>query len=351
MTGNLVLVANSGDGTIGAFALDTARGSAHLRHLATSPVGRGCSTFAIDPVTDRVFAAAKPATEGGASAIDTFALDRETGALTPLHHADVPGGMNYLALTPGGRILAGAAYHEGFAATWVVASDGSLGPLVARVDWPNAHCVVATARQLYVVSLGDDVIAQYALAADGALTPLDPPTVPAPGGSGPRHLVLSADGRHAYAVTEFSGEVLSFRRDRDTGVLTASGARAAHATDRGLAHSRYGADPRAEHLIWGADLHLARGGRVVLASERCESTLASLPVEDDGTVGAVGAIVDVVRQPRGFAVSPDGRYAVVAGEAETDLELVAIGPEGSLTPLSRTPTGAKANWVRILSGR
>jgi 6-phosphogluconolactonase len=350
MTAELVLVANAGDSTVSAFALDISQGTRapRLVPLSTSPVGKGCSTFAVDAARATVYAAAKPATEGGAPGIDTFALDRASGALTRRHHAEVPGGMNYLALTPDGRLLAGAAYHEGFAATWTVAPDGSLGPLVARVDWPNAHCVVATADHLYVVSLGADVIAQYALAADGHLTPLDPPTAPAPAGSGPRHMVLSGDGRHAYVVTEFSGEVLTYRRDPDTGTLTAAGARTAYATDRGLRHSRYGADPQAEHLIWGADIHLARGEQLVLASERCASTLAALPVAADGRPGPVTDLVDVVRQPRGFAVSRDGRYAVVAGEGDTDVELVAVGEDGALVSLGRTHTGAKANWVRIL---
>ena len=39
--------------------------------------------------------------------------------------------------------------------------------------------------------------------------------------------------------------------------------------DAGLKHSRFGADPRAEHLIWGADLHLAQGGRCLLYTSRC----------------------------------------------------------------------------------
>ncbi|PZU39016.1 MAG: 6-phosphogluconolactonase, partial [Arsenicicoccus sp.] len=52
--------------------------------------------------------------------------------------------------------------------------------------------------------------------------------------------------------------------------------------------------------------------------------------------------------PRGFAVLAGGAYAVVAGEKDTDVALVAIGEDGTLTELGRVETGAGANWVRTL---
>ncbi|MBK8731169.1 MAG: beta-propeller fold lactonase family protein [Tetrasphaera sp.] len=355
---DLVLVANAGDSTISTYVLDTERGQ--LTPLAVSPVGRGCSTFAIDEVADRVYAAAKASDKVASSSatsptnhpgIDTFTLDHGTGTLTPAPdrtRTATEGSPSYLALSPDRRVLTAALYHEGTAATWPVGSDGLLGERASHVEWAHAHCVVATDEHLYVVSLGSDCIAQYSLATDGELTPLDPPTAPAPEGSGPRHLVLDADGTHAYAVTEFSGEVLSYRRDPGTGALTSDGAATAYATDRDLGHSRLGADPRAEHLIWGADLHLARDGRWILASERTESTVAALRLDRNGIPGAATHFVSTPRQPRGFAVSTDGRYAVVAGEESTHLAVVEVSPEGDLHTVDAVETGAGANWVRCL---
>lgn len=346
MTGELVLVANAGDATVTAFVLDAA--GQRLEPLATSAVGRGCSTFAVDEERDLVYANTKGEESGEGTGIDVFALDRATGTLERVGHRDTDGNLAYLALAHEGRVLTAAAYHAGFAATWCLDGDGGVGPVVDRVEWPNAHCVSAVDGHLYVVSLGADVIAQYALDPAGGLRPLDPPVVDAPAGSGPRHLVLDADGSHAYVVTEFSGEVLAFTRDRTTGTLAPAGAAVAHATGRGLSHSRYGADPRAEHLIWGADVHLARGGHLVLASERTESTVASVRLTPEGPAARPVDVLDTEPQPRGFAVSRDGRYAVVAGERSTDVALVAIGADGSLRTLSTTPTGHGANWVRTL---
>ena len=62
-----------------------------------------------------------------------------------------------------------------------------------------------------------------------------------------------------YVLTEFTGEVLHFSGDRPSGVLALRGSSAAFDTSAGLGHSRFGVDPRPNHLIWGADLHLGPG--------------------------------------------------------------------------------------------
>jgi 6-phosphogluconolactonase len=149
-------------------------------------------------------------------------------------------------------------------------------------------------RFAYFVSLGADLIAQYAIADDLALVPLDPPTAAAPAGSGPRHLVIDDDTapstsdrvlrrgaalppRHASGILGFAG---SARLRRRPGSAT-----------------RFGADPLAHHYIWGADLHLA--GDRLWASERTESTLGSLAIAADGTLTDASRFTRTEQQPRG----------------------------------------------------
>ena len=338
----LVLVANAGDSTVSTFRVDPDGPS--LQRIAVSEVGSGCGTFVVDAKRDLVYAAAK----GEPPGIDVFHLERETGRLVHLSRTDVESSMTYLALAHDGTLLVGASYGGGSAQVFPVDGAGHVDEPTAEVPWPNAHCVAVAAggRHLYVVSLGADVVAQYALSAGGELAPLAPQTAEAPDGSGPRHLVLADGEERAYVMTEFSGEVLTYRRDGGDGVLTAQGATPAYAPDRGLSHSELGADPVAGHLIWGADLHLARGGRFVLASERSESTLASLPVGSDGSVGEAVSMIDTVTQPRGFIVLDDGEHAVVTGEQDTEVALVAVAEDGTLTELGRYETGTGANWAR-----
>ncbi|MBI4901236.1 MAG: beta-propeller fold lactonase family protein, partial [Actinobacteria bacterium] len=168
-----------------------------------------------------------------------------------------------------------------------------------------------------------------------------------PQGSGPRHIVLDDSETSAYVVTEFSGEVLRYARDT-RGDLTLTAQQSIVDPSAGLAHSRYGADPTAEHLIWGADVHLSRDGHWAWASERSASTLATLPVSMSGEPGSVAAFTPTETQPRGFGVTPDGAYLLAVGERSTTATLYGIGADGSLTVLDRQETGRGANWVRFV---
>ncbi|WP_336631066.1 MULTISPECIES: lactonase family protein [unclassified Microbacterium] len=338
---SLVLVANAGDGSISTFRVSDGA----LERIAVTGGLTGCSTFAVDADRDLVYAAVK----GEPAGIVTLSLDRSTGALTPRSRLDLPsGGMNYLALARGGTVLLGASYGGGYGIVSSVA-DGSVGTPVARIAYPNLHSVLPSpdGRFAYFVSLGADLVAQYRLDDDLALVPLAQPTVSAPAGSGPRHLLIDDDRAAVYVMTEFSGEVLHYRRDPDEGVLTFEGSASAVDPAAGLGHSEFGADPLAHHYIWGADLHPGADGAVLWASERTESTLAPVRIAADGAPSDADSFTVTEQQPRGFATSPDGRLLVAAGEKSTTVSLYAVDGT-ALTLLDRAETGRGANWVRFV---
>lgn len=329
---SLVSTTCAGDGDIRTFELE---GDA-LTPRATTAVGKGVSAMALLPDGRRAFASTKK------PEIAHLALDAEAGAWTVVGSTPTKANMTYLHATPDERFLLGANYAEGYGEVWPVTADG-LGEATAHIEFRNLHCVITVGRHAYFVSLGEDLIACYELGDDGSLTPLQQPTLAAPEGSGPRHLIARPDGTHLYCITEFSGEVLHLLRDPETGVLSLDQVVTAHATDRGLTHSRFGADPVAEHLIWGADLHLC-GGHLV-ASERCESTLSVLPVHADGSLGEQVCIADTEKQPRGFVVTGD--LVIAPGEKSDHISLFRLDPDGQLHLLDRQPNGAGANWARV----
>lgn len=340
-TAAFVLVGNATDGSISTLRV-TDDG---LEQVATSQVGEGCAAFAVDAGRDLVLTATKEPEAG----IVTLAFDRASGELSEVARAGVSETTAYLDLTRDGSVLLGASYHGGWGAAWPV-RDGRLGEQTSRVEHGNVHCGIADAagEYAYFVSLGDDLIAQCSLDADGVLTPLDPPTVAAPEGSGPRHLVLSDDQRSAYLMTEYSGEAIRFDRDPATGLLTRAEAVEAFDTGRGLEHSRMGADPAEEHLIWGADLHLAGGGSWLLTTERTESTLATVALDAEGHLGEVVSLTGTEKQPRGFNVTPDGRHAVVVGEKSGHASLYRLDDQGRAELVNRVETGEGSNWVRFI---
>lgn len=364
-TNDLLLIANAGDGTISALRLHR-EPDPHLEVLATSADLPGCSTFAIDPDHDHVYAAFK----GDPPGIATLTLDRETGILTEIARTPVEGSLSYLDLTPDGRSLLGVSYGGDFGAVWPVeggssGSPGSLGTAHSRFEHRNLHSVLVhhlsvdgadadadaiDTLRVYAASLGDDLIAQFAMASDasGTLTPLDPPTVPAPTGSGPRHLVVEHVGGAAsvYLVTEFSGEAIRYTVDAD-GRLHPAESVTVTDPDAGLHHSRIGADPIAGHLIWGADIH--RAGGHLITSERTSSQLAVTTLGPGGELGPVLGFTPTETTPRGFGVSPDGRFVVAVGEGSTHAQLLEVGDDGTLTPVDRVQIGVKANWVRFVT--
>jgi len=338
---SLVLVANAGDGSISTFRFE----GGQLERLAVTDGLSGCSTFAVDAERNLVYAGVK----GEPAGILTLFLDRMSGQLTPQSRLDLPdGGMNYLALTPDGTGLLGASYGGGYGISCPVA-DGVVGAPLSKIEFPNLHSVRASAdgRFAYFASLGADLVAQYALDAELRLVPLGSETVAAPAGSGPRHLVLNETQDAVYVLTEFSGEVLHYSRDTTTGELALRDAATAYDAAKDLGHSVFGADPLANHYIWGADLHLSADGKRLWASERTESTLGAVRVADDGSVSAPERFTVTETQPRGFAVSPDGAHLVAAGEKSTTVSLYAVHDD-ELELLQRAETGHGANWVRFV---
>jgi 6-phosphogluconolactonase len=337
----LVLVANAGDGSISTFRFADGR----LERLAVTDELTGCSTFAIDSDRDLVYAAVK----GTPAEIVTLSLDRTSGRLTTVARRSLAdGGMTYLSLTRGGTALLGASYGGGYGVSLPV-TDGVIGDAVSRVEFPNLHCVVPSddGGFAYFVSLGADLVAQYALADDLTLDALTPETVAVPAGSGPRHLVLNGAGSAAYVMTEFSGEVLRFERDPGSGVLTFREAVSVIDPDRGLGVSELGADPKAGHLIWGADLHLGAGDAQLWTSERTESTLGAATISADGAVSAPERFFSTEPQPRGFALSPDAAFLIATGERSSTVSLYAVDGD-RLELVQQAETGAGANWVRFV---
>lgn len=331
---DLIFVANSADGTISSFDYDDDA----LRPLGVTEVAPGL-TLAIDPARELMYA-------GTEDAIITLSIDDDT--LTPIAETSAKGSSTSLCLTQDGTRLLSASYGDGLGEVWRV--DGEkLSPVGDPIEFDNLHCVIASkeGRHAYFVSLGQDLIAQFALADDGTLTALAQPIVQLETGVGARHLVLDDAERRAYLITEYTGMVYSFDR-ADDGTLTPTGMVAGHPVGRGLEESRMGADPLAEGLIWGADVRISPNGKLLFTSERTKSTLTALPINDDGTLQGATAHSGVVAQPRFFWMLSDDRI-LVCGERSNTIGLYAVDAQGAVTLRQELEVGSEPNWVAVLA--
>lgn len=333
----LVLVANAGDGTITTYHLDDA---GQLTLLAGNKAGAGIGSMAVDAERNLVYAGVKDG-----PAIVTLRLDRASGELKLVSVKPVVKPLAYVSLARGGSVLLAASYHGGFATAYPLDERGTLGEMRGRIEHPNCHAVIASGDDVYVTSLGADLIAHGHLDADATLSEVD--VASAPKDSGPRHLVLDSSADNLYVITEFSGEILHFRRDADTGSLQRHESVCVVPPNSGLAPSALGKQPLEEPLIWGADIHLGANDQIIYTSERSTSTLAATQVESDGSLGQVLGSVPTEKQPRGFGVSRDGRWLVASGEKATQIAAYALN--GGLPEAKSTAeTGPGGLWVTLL---
>jgi len=218
----------------------------------------------------------------------------------------------------------------------------------------NAHSIVTdrSNRYVFVPHLGTDQVFQFRFdAKTGKLAANTPATVQMKAGSGPRHLIISADNKFAYLLNELTATVTTLSLDAKTGLLKEIDSISALPADSKLVPGAPRPSPgrNVDNDIWASDLHLAPNGRFLYAAERTSSTIGGFSV--DGASGKLSYLgsTPTEKQPRGFRIDPSGRFMVVSGEKSDMLATYSVAADGALVPVGRYPTGKGSNWVEIIS--
>jgi 6-phosphogluconolactonase len=292
----------------------------------------------------------------------SYSIDPGSGALKLVGTGPLAESFPYISLDRSGRFLFGASYGANLVSVNSVGADGRVGdPLQVIPTARNAHSIRIdnTNRFVFAPHLGTDQVFQFLFdEKSGRLTANTPPILQLKQGTGPRHLIVSADNRFVYVLNELTGTVTTLSLDANTGVLKELDSVSVLPPDtklvtgmpRGAVGTPGGTPRNTDNDIWAADLHLTRNSRFLYASERTTSTLGAFRV--DGTSGRLTYLgsTPTEKQPRGFAIDPTSRFAVVAGEKSDTLSSYAIDAEsGALKLIGRYPTGKGANWVEILA--
>jgi 6-phosphogluconolactonase len=355
--GYAALVSNTHDGDIALFHFDAA-GDA-LTAAARYPADTSVMPLAFSADRRTLYAA----TRGGQPSIVCYDVDLATGQLALRWRAPIASSLAYLSTEPHGRYLLGASYAEHTVSVYALSQlgegDGTPHQVVPGIEHAHAVLVSPDGRFAYASSLGASVVHAFRLdaAAQGAvLAPLSPVALGA--GFGPRHLRLSPDGRTLYALSEFRATVAALARDPQSGQL---GEPRHSERPPVLAHLRDGQarptpsapvqpDPALlATMVWAAELRVAPDGRFLYLSERTTSRLIVYRVAADGALAYAGC-ADTETQPRGFNLSPDGRWLVACGEKSTQVALYAVDPaSGALSLCTRADGGRGASWVEILA--
>lgn len=281
-----------------------------------------------------------------------FALDRATGALSPLNTVATHGtDPCHLAVVPDGRHLVVANYSSGHVTVLPIRADGSLGDATqviahagASVDpvrqtGPHPHQIVfdAAGTRVFVAELGLDRIVVYRFdPATGRLGPDDPPYVAGPPGAGPRQIVLAPGAATAYVLNELASSVSVLAYDARSGRL---------AYERTLSTLPEQFTRRSTC----AEVQLGRSGRFLYASNRGHDSLAVFSIAAGGDLARLGHVATGGAIPRCFDLDPAGELLAVANQDSDSVVMFRIDQaSGALTPTGAVARVGTPVCVRFL---
>jgi len=243
------------------------------------------------------------------SAAYAYAFHSATGLLSFINKSLTSGsGPCYITATP--KHVFTANYNGGSLSVFGRNSDGSLTKLkqkiqhegssinLSRQKEPHVHQVIVSNKFVLANDLGTDKVTVYAYdpkSESKILTPWDTLTVKL--GSGPRHLTLSRNGKLVYLVQELDGtiSVLNFSKGKlellqELNLVTNS-----------------------EQKAWAADIHLSPDGKFLYATNRAPANnITCFSVDKKGRLELKSQVSTLGDGPRNFAISPDGKYVLVA---------------------------------------
>jgi 6-phosphogluconolactonase len=266
-----------------------------------------------------------------------FEIDATKPALRPLplpaSANEAAGSPCHIAIDATGRTLLAANYGGGYVATMSIHADGTLGeptltqhtghgPNPQRQEKPHVHSVTLSPDNHFAIvcDLGLDRIFTYALdPATARLTPAKPAYIEAQPCSGPRHFKFSADGRHAYNVTEMGSTAVVYDYNAATGALTQK-----------QIISTLPPDYQAK---WGSEIRIHPNGKFVYVSNRGHDSIAVFAVDPaSGQLTLVEIVPSGGKVPRNFALSPNGKWLVCGHQESGDVTVFHVDPSsGKLT--------------------
>ncbi|WP_415767698.1 lactonase family protein [Pseudomonas sp. ZB1P45] len=271
----------------------------------TDPVGR-VSSYAIDPQTHELSLINQVQSLGNEPTHSGLSVEASHLFVSNYSVAEDPGGT--LAVLP-------------------VGADGKLKPVVQMSSHPSSrvnperqmsahvHSTVSSPDGQYVFSndLGADKIFVYRFDPKAnpelPLTAATPASVQLPPGSGPRHLLFSANGKHAWLTMEMSAQVAVF--DYKDGKLEQT-QMVELATDQPVSDKA------------AAALHASSDGKFLYVSNRGTANQLLVFAIDPAT----GHLKELQRRsvegdhPREFSLDPSGKFLLIANQKSNQIVVV-----------------------------
>jgi 6-phosphogluconolactonase (cycloisomerase 2 family) len=288
---------------------------------------------------------------GDESYATAFAVDRESGRLTPINRA-ATGGRNgvHQAVDPSGRFLLVANYSSGSVAVLPIRTDGGLEDATQVVPLPgqpgphrveqaesHPHQILFDPSGKFVVvpDKGLDRIFVFRFdAATGKLTPTAQGAGIARSGSGPRHAAFHPSLTVLWVLNEISSTIATWFWDSERGHLRAAQILSTLPVD-------FTGENTASEIAVGA------GGRFVYCSNRGHDSIAQFAADPaTGLLGAPEWSATQGRTPRFIGFDPARRFLYATNEQSDTIVAFRAGEGGRLTRTAQAvPNGSPVSIV------
>jgi 6-phosphogluconolactonase (cycloisomerase 2 family) len=271
--------------------------------------------------------------------VSSFAIDPKTHAVSFINQVESQGEEpTHSNLSPDGRFLfvANYAVHPdpgGSLAVVPVAKDGKLAAVVQtatheaskvnpeRQASSHVHAAVPTPDGKYLIAMDLGADKMFVFNYDGKktqpLTPAKVPSVDLPPGSGPRHLLFSKDGKHAWLTMEMSAQVAVF--DYHDGAFKRT-ALVDLANKEGQQYRAAGG------------LHTSPDGKFLYVANRGEvNELLVFSINpSNGQLKEIQRRSVEGKEPREFSFDPSGHFLLIANQKSNQIVTVRVDPKTGL---------------------
>ena len=280
------------------------------------------SFLAVHPYRKYVYAVG----EDNAGTVTAFSVASK-GGLQRLNTVSSKGADPcHLAFDRTGQWLFVAKYSSGSVAVLPVRSDGTLGEAVGfsqhegasvhpqRQSGPHAHSVNISSdnRFLMVNDLGLDKTLVYRFDSKSGDLTLEPASLDAVPGSGPRHMTFSPDGRFIWVLHELSSTVSAASFEGSSGIPREL--QTLSALPAGFTGSNS-----------GAEIAVHPNGRFLYSSNRGHDSIAVFSIDPEtGRLRPESWTATGGRTPRNFAIDPTGNFLLVANQDSENIVTFSI---------------------------
>ena len=309
------------------YALDTVAGSS--RYISEVNVDNP-SYLVLDDKENYVYAVTED-DDISKAAVNAFVFDKKDGKLSFINKQLTGGAAPcHVNIDKSGKHVIVSNYNGGSLSLFETNTDGSLNPSSRIINFegkgvdkdrqnqPHIHFSKFSPDQKYLFAddLGTDKIHKFDIIEGDSLKYLSigtPASFKIGDGLGPRHLTFHPNGKYAYLITEMGGDIIAF--DYSNGNLKQKQTIKADTLN----------------AKGSADIHVSPDGKFVYASNRLKGDgIAIFSVNQaDGTLSKVG-YQTTGQHPRNFAITPNGKFLLVANRDSDQIQVFARNVETGL---------------------